>query len=107
MGLDWNPLGKPKPGYEDEFERLFRMLGELPENVGWFERLRRKGRGIDVEAIKGRWFEIQDSPLVTIQAPQVGRSEEATAWARDRHAEMEEPKPALEHFLREMDGYYV
>ena len=23
MGLDWQPLGKPKPGHEAEFDRLY------------------------------------------------------------------------------------
>jgi hypothetical protein len=28
MGLDWNPIGKPKPGFESEFASIFQQIGE-------------------------------------------------------------------------------
>jgi hypothetical protein len=30
MGLDWNPIGKPKPGHEAEYEKLFNLLNNNP-----------------------------------------------------------------------------
>jgi len=107
MGLDWNPLGKPKPGAEEEFAVLFKQLGELPTKPSWFERIRLRRRGIDREAIYNRWHEIQISPHETLGAPRVGESAEADAWARERYNEMEEPERSEDEFMKEMRGYYV
>lgn len=107
MGLDWNPIGKPKPGFELEFERVFKLMGSLPVNVGWFERLRRRLKGVDRDAIARRWREIQITPYETLQAPQVGVSGAADDWALQRYAEMPEPKPTKDAFLEELQGYYV
>jgi hypothetical protein len=107
MGLDWNPLGKPKPGAEEEFAALFKQLGELPTRPGWFEKIRLRRRGIDREAIQKRWEEIQISPYETLGAPRVGESAEADAWARERYNEMKEPRPPEDEFMKEMQGYYV
>ena len=106
MGLDWNPLGRPKPGHEEEFARLFREIGEMA-HAGPIERLRRRLRGVDPEAIKARWLEIQVSPLETVGAPRVGESPEATAWALQQWREQSEPKPSEEEFLGGMRGYWV
>jgi hypothetical protein len=75
MGLDWNPLGKPKPGFEQEFERVFKLLGEQPDNA------------VGRDALNQRWLEIQITPYETLQAPQVGVSDAATEWALVRFAE--------------------
>ena len=107
MGLDWNPLGKPKPSLEVEFERVFKLLGELPVNVGLFEKLRRRLKGIDRKAIDERWRELQVTPYETLKAPQVGISDAANQWALQRYAEIKDPKPPEEEFFEEMQGYYV
>jgi hypothetical protein len=107
MGLDWNPLGKPKPGYEEEFATLFMQLGELSADAGFFEKLRRKRKGLDREAMLERFNEIQITPYETVGAPIVGVSEEANAWARRRYQEMKEPRPPESEFWEKMDGYYV
>ena len=107
MGLDWNPIGKPKPGMEDEFTALFKRLGELPVNVGWTERLMRRLKGIDREKLDRRWREIQVTPYETVGAPRVGASKDADEWARKRYAETQTPKPSEADFLREMQGFYV
>ena len=83
MGLDWNPLGKPKPGYEDEFASIFQQLGESSD-WGWLEKRRRRREGTDREGLHKRWDEIQITPHETVGAPQVGSSAEADAWARER-----------------------
>jgi hypothetical protein len=107
MGLDWNPIGKPKPGAEEEFAALFKQLGELPTRPGWLEKIRLRRRGIDREAIKKRWHEIQINPFETLGAPRVGESSEADAWARGRYHEMEEPRPPEDELMKEMQGHYV
>lgn len=95
MGLDWNPIGKPKPGHEDEFERLFRLIADTPREDP------------ALEAMQHRWFEIQVLPYETLRAPRVGTDAVADAWARERFKEIEAPTQSEEEFLRELDGYYV
>jgi hypothetical protein len=106
MGLDWNPLGKPKPGFEKEFASIFQQLGES-SNWGWFEKRRRRREGRDREGLHKRWEEIQITPHETVGAPQVGSSAEADAWVRERYQNMESPKPSESEFMEEMQGYYV
>ena len=106
MGLDWNPLGKPKPGFEDEFASIFQQLGES-SNWGWLEKRRRRREGRDQEGLQKRWDEIQITPHETVGAPQVGSSAAADAWIRERYLEMESPKPSESEFMQEMQGYYV
>lgn len=107
MGLDWNPIGKPKPGHEAEFERLFHQVAELPVDPGFFTRLRLKFRGIDAESIRQRWFDIQISPFDTLDAPIVGVHPQADAWARERWREQTAPTMDEAAFLRSLDGYHV
>ncbi len=107
MGLDWNPVGKPKPGHEEEFVRLFKVLGELPVNVSWSDKLLRRLRGIDREAIDKRWREIQLTPYETLLAPQVGRSPEADAWALEQYPNRKDKSVSAEQFMKDMSGYYV
>ena len=106
MGLDWNPLGKPKPGFENEFASIFQQLGES-SNWGWLEKRRRRREGRDREGLHKRWDEIQITPHETVGAPQVGSSAEADTWAHERYREMEPPKPSESEFMQEMQGQYV
>lgn len=106
MGLDWNPLGKPKPGFEDEFASIFQQLGES-SNWGWLEKRRRRREGRDREGLNKRWDEIQITPHEAVGAPQVGSSAEADSWVRERYQKMEPPKPSESEFMQEMQGYYV
>ena len=111
MGLDWNPLGKPKPGYEEEFASIFQQLGES-SNWGWLEKRRRRREGRDHEGLHKRWSEIEIRPHETVGAPQVGSNAEADAWARKRYKELqaaEEPElPESEsEFMQQMQGGYV
>jgi hypothetical protein len=106
MGLDWNPLGKPRPGFEDEFASIFQQLGES-SNWGWLEKRRRRREGRDREGLQKRWEEIQITPHETVGAPRVGSSADADSWVRKRYEEMEPPKPSESEFMQEMQGYYV
>jgi len=92
MGLDWNPAGKPRPGHEAEFWRLFDALGQdsCP----------------DLEAKQQRFHEIAISAFETLRAPRIGIDPEATEWARQRYSEQKAEKP-LEAWLADLHGIYV
>jgi hypothetical protein len=107
IGLDWNPIGKPKSGHEAEFDRLFRELGALPVNVGFIEKARRRIRGVDRDAIDRRWREIQVTPYETLQAPRVGTDSAANEWALARYANRLKPEQSEAEFLQDLAGYYV
>jgi hypothetical protein len=110
MGLDWNPLGRPRPGHEEEFAGLFRTLFANPVNVGLLEKLLRRLRGFDREKLSARWFEIQISPYEALDAPRVGSDPPADEWARQYYRNMPGEKKAEKteaEFLKEMSGYYV
>lgn len=107
MGLDWNPIGRPKRGHEQEYERLFHLLGDGKLDEPWTARLKRNIFGFDREAATQRWLEIQESPFVTLGAPQVGRDAAADEWARTRYRE-HPPKGQTEpQFLEDLRDYYV
>jgi hypothetical protein len=55
MGLDWDPLPRPKPGHEEEFARLHAQLAKS-----------------DDETKKARCFEISQPAYETLGAPRVG-----------------------------------
>jgi hypothetical protein len=43
MGLDMRPMGKPRPGCEQEFEHLFAILsGKKKESLSVFDALKGK-----------------------------------------------------------------
>ena len=108
MGLDWNPLAqRQSAGHEAEFDRLYRVLVDLPEDVGWIEKKLRRWRGIDRDALDRRWREIQITPYETLQAPRVGADPAADVWAISHYSGLPEPKQSEGEFLRKMAGYYV
>jgi hypothetical protein len=108
VGLDWNPLGRPKAGHEQEFARLFRLLPSLPEKDGALDKLKEKWFGRDSPGtLRARWFEIQVSPLDVIGAPRVGSDSRADEWAKERYHRLKEPRPAMQQYLDQMKGYYV
>ncbi|MBW8684173.1 hypothetical protein [Chitinophaga rhizophila] len=102
MGLDWRPLGKPKPGCKDRFDQLFRILrgiDPIPVKPGTRKRFTR-------EELKAEWFDIQIPSYETIQAPRVGRDQEADDWVK-RLYEASEQSDTLEDWQRHYEGYYV
>src|SRR5215510_4553939 len=118
MGLDWNPLNKPKPGSEAEFAAL---LAEVvsPEIEEDDPRL-------------ARFEAISITPYETLAVPRVGASEAADRWAREQHRQREEqerarpprkpslwrrllgrppapepPRPSLEEWMQSLQGFHV
>jgi hypothetical protein len=94
MGLDWDPLGKPKPGHETEFEELFHELLIL-ENRD--------------KSLWGRWYEITIDPSETLQAPRIGSDARADAWIAERYPGWSPKRPFLtfKKFMKHHHGCYV
>ena len=67
MGLDLIPMGRPKPGHEEEWQRLMQPLYEDRE---------------EIEGAAERRLEISEPSYATAGAPRVGEDEEANAWYR-------------------------
>jgi hypothetical protein len=101
MGLDWRPMGKPKPGYEDRFNQIFRIL------EGSEKQIEVPGQQLPSrEELLKEWFEIQIRSYETIKAPLVGRDPEANEWALELYNNSDKSK-SQEEFLKELSGYYV
>ena len=94
MGLDWQPLGRPKPGHEAEFNRLFE---KLMDGVRAATRARERMRAIEV------------SPFETLGAPRIGFDEQADRWAEEQYRQRPatEPSVSLESFMQDLHGCYV
>lgn len=92
MGLEWEPLARPKRGHEQEYADLFRKLATAPES-------RR-------EQILSWIAKVVDPPFTTIDAPRVGYDEAADEWLRAR-IEKSNRLPELEQIRVEMHGYCV
>jgi hypothetical protein len=106
MGLDMRPMGKPKPGYEERFLEIFKMISQnqIPQPT-IFDKL--KGRKLPTkEELLQEWFANQIPTHETIKAPRVGRDKEANDWVNNKYNEVE-PKPSFDEFLKEYQGYYV
>ncbi len=107
MGLDWNPIGKSQAGHEEEFEKLFNLLGDNPVAGSLLGKFRQLFHRFDRDEATKRWFEIQISPFVTVQAPQVGIDPRADEWAKARYRENPPEDKTEVQFLEELKGYYV
>jgi len=100
------PMGKPKPGFEQRYIELFRIL-QQPEKqkTGFLGKLRGK-KTVSRDDLLKEWFEIQIPSYETIKAPRVGRDKEADDWMRERYQETDK-KVSEAGFLKEHEGYYV
>jgi hypothetical protein len=108
MGLDWNPIGKPQAGHEEEFEKLFNLLHDNPiATDSLLSKFKQLFHRFDRNVATKRWFEIQISPLVTVQAPQVGIDPIADEWAKARYQEQVPKGKSEVQFLEDLKGYYV
>lgn len=73
MGLDWNPLAKPKPGFEAEFEELFRRSPNGSD-------------GLTKDELE-RFQTISSAPYELLGAPRLGLDPEADKWLLGRPTE--------------------
>lgn len=95
MGLDMNPLAKPKSGHEAEFALLWRDLniadGKLPETDAprpprrgfWATLLLGPRKPVDRSAMLARFQAISDPHWSLLGAPIIGQDAEADAWVND------------------------
>jgi len=106
MGLDWRPLGKPKPGFEERFDHLFRLIqGKEKVQLSFLDKL--KGKRLPKrEELLQEWFSIQIKSYETIKAPRVGRDKAADEWLKVQYAKSDKPH-SFDEFAKEHDGYYV
>ena len=94
MGLDMNPLGKPKPGCKDEFAAVWHRIqiatGNRPdpemENAGWVKRLLSQGQTEDPGPLIARLQDLMIPPFEAMGAPVVGRDPAADSWFRKAFA---------------------
>jgi len=59
MGLDWNPLGKPKPGMKAEF---YRLLGQLGKATSWAQPVPFRFEEVDeskIAALRERFLQFR------------------------------------------------
>jgi hypothetical protein len=107
MGLDLKPLGKPKPGYEERFLKLFELIGKdnFPQYT-LLDKLWGKKKQPTKEEVLAEWCEIQISHFETIKAPRVGVDKEADDWLLATYNELTD-KPPLKKFLEQHQGLWV
>ena len=106
MCLDMRPMGKPKPGFENRFKQIVRIIeGKEKQKISFFDKLKGKKEKNKEELLK-EWFANQIQSYETIKAPKVGRDKEADEWIKNKYEELDE-KPPFDEFLNEYQGYYV
>ncbi|WP_240609384.1 hypothetical protein [Flavipsychrobacter stenotrophus] len=109
MGLDMRPMGKPKPGCEQQFNELFKRLSNTKTTeLSWLDKLR--GKKVppheSKEKLQEEWLAMQIPAYETIKAPRVGRDSEANDWIVEKYKESNTELSEAD-FIREYDGYYV
>jgi hypothetical protein len=114
MGLDWNPLGKPRTGLERQFyDLLGRVTVEnwlqpspvqqvpLPEGID-----RAAGREYQNRLWK-ELTEITISPYETLGAPRVGRDAAGDAWIRNKYENAPNKSASIDEWVQKFQGFYV
>jgi hypothetical protein len=91
MGLDWNPLARPRDGHEEEFVQVFRALEDGSD---------------DREKLLERFRTISQPPFELLGAPRVGFDAAADEWLRETLRENDKLEE-LERVRESMRGYYV
>lgn len=106
MGLDWRPMGKPKPGFEERYIQIFRILqGVEKQELSFIDRI--KGKKLPTkEQLLEEWFANQIPTYETIKAPQVGRDKIADDWIKEKYDESDK-SVSLDQFIKDHQGYYV
>ena len=100
------PMGKPKPGFEDRYLEIYKMITSYEILRANFIKKLRGEKYPTREELLAEWFANQISTYEIIKAPMVGRDEVADLWIRDRYNELEH-KPPLDKYLKDYQGYYV
>ena len=100
------PMGKPKPGFEERYLEIFKMVNEdkIPKPT-ILDRLKGNRFPTQQELLR-EWFDNTIPSYETIKAPLVGRDTDADSWILNQYKELPN-KPPLEEYLKEYEGYYV
>lgn len=107
MGLDWNPLGKSKPGAEVEY---YSCLGQLGTAKDWMQPVPFAFSPVDKtegDDVRRRFFEIQISPYETLNPPRCGYDHEADNWIRSKYDDAPNKPPTVEEWVKSFNGYWV
>ncbi|WP_347052781.1 hypothetical protein [Flavobacterium olei] len=106
MGLDMRPMGKPKPGFENRFNQIMRIIdGKEKQKISLLDRLKGK-RILSKEELLKEWFANQIPGYVTIKAPRVGYDQIANNWLKNKYSESDKLL-SEDDFYVEYHGYYV
>ena len=106
MGLDWRPMGKPKPGFEQRYNQIFRIIqGTEKQELSFFDKLKGKKIATKDQLIE-EWFDISVETYITIKAPRVGYDNVANEWIKGKYEETDKTV-SQEEFLKQYLGYYV
>ncbi len=107
MGLDWRPMGKPKPGFEERYNQIFRIIQgtEKQKELSFFEKL--AGKRVETkEQLIEEFLDNCIETYETIKAPRVGYDEVANEWIKSKYSESDKSL-SKEEFFKEHLGYYV
>jgi hypothetical protein len=108
MGLDWEPFGKPKPGFEAE---CWTLMGQLTKEKNWLQpspvRHSPIPAGETRESLRERWKAISISPYETLRAPRVGSDPAADAWIRSQYGIVPNRPVPIDEWVQKYDGFYV
>jgi hypothetical protein len=107
MGLDWRPMGKPKPGFEERYNQIFRIIQgiEKQKEPGFLDKL--KGKKLQTkEQLIEEFFDNSIETYETIKAPRVGYDSVANEWIKSKYDETDK-SIAEEDFVKQHLGYYV
>jgi len=100
------PLGKPKPGFEERFKQIMRIVQEKEkQELSFFDKLKGK-KILSKEELIQEWFDNQIESYVTIKAPRVGYDEIANNWIKEKYQESDK-EVSEEEFLSQYNGFYV
>lgn len=106
MGLDWIPMSKPKPGFEERFRQIMRIIkGEEKQNLSLIDKLKGK-RLPSKDALVEEWRDNSIEAYETIKAPRVGYDATANEWIKEQYEETDKTI-SREQFLHDHLGYYV
>jgi hypothetical protein len=106
MGLDWRPLGRPKPGFEERYNQVFRIIQGLErQELSLIDKLIGKKKETTDQLLQ-EWYSISIPSYEAIRAPRVGRDKAADDWVLKEYEETDKSK-SISDFIKEHDGYYV
>jgi hypothetical protein len=105
MALDWRPLAKPKPGFEERFKEIFTIISDKKFEPSFWGKLIGK-KPLNQNDLLQEWFDNSIKSYVTIKAPMVGKDTAANDWAKSKYQESDK-SISEDDFIKRLHGYYV